>query len=106
MPKLSLSVPHPLSQQDATTRLQGFLTKIKDKFQDQVSNLEESWTDNVLSFGFSTFGFKIKGTAAVNEHDVKVDADLPFAAMMFKGRVEQEIRNSLDRLLTSPPRTA
>jgi hypothetical protein len=100
MPKLSVSIPHTLGQETATVRLQGILEKMKERFQGQISDLEESWQGNVLNFGFKTFGFAIKGTMDVQPSEVKVDADLPFAAMMFKGKIEQELKSTLARWLT------
>ena len=52
-----------------------------------------------LNFGFTTFGFPIKGAIAVEPAEVKLDGDLPFAAMMFKGKIEQEFKDALTRLL-------
>jgi putative polyhydroxyalkanoate system protein len=100
MPKLTISVPHALGQEAATERLQGILEKMKERYQSQISDLEESWQGNVLSFGFKTFGFAIKGTMDVQPTEVKVDCDLPFAAMMFKGKIEQELKTTLGRWLT------
>ena len=99
MPKMSVSVGHALSQQEAAERLKGFLGKIKEKYQSQVSNLEESWAGNTLNFGFTTFGFPIKGAVNVEPAEVKLDGEIPFAAMMFKGKIEQEIKDQLAKLL-------
>ncbi|MEX2559164.1 MAG: polyhydroxyalkanoic acid system family protein [Pirellulales bacterium] len=99
MPKFSMSVPHTLGREQATERLKGFLAKIKERHKDQVSNLQEEWAGNLLKFSFTTFGFKIGGATTVEENEVKLDGDIPFAAMMFKGKIEQEIRESLNKVL-------
>ena len=66
MPALSLSVPNPLGQQEASQRLKSFLAKLKEHYQDKVSNLEEEWPDeNHLKYRFKTFGFDIQGEAKV-----------------------------------------
>ena len=100
MPKLNLAVPHGLSQEEAATRLKGFLEKVRAKYQDKFSDLEEEWTDNTSKFSFKSMGFAFKGNVAVNDNDVKLEGDLPFAAMMFKGKIEETIRDNLTRLLT------
>ena len=100
MPKLTIGIPHTLGQEAATERLKGILEKMKERYQSQISDLAESWQGNVLSYGFKTFGIAIKGTMDVQPTEVKVDADLPFAAMMFKGRIEQELKTTLARWLT------
>lgn len=99
MPKISVTVPHQLGQQEAADRLKGFLAKLKDKHQGQVSNLEEEWTDNGLKFSFKSFGFQFQGTGVLEASDVKLDVDIPFAAMMFKGKIESEMRETLTRVL-------
>jgi hypothetical protein len=100
MPALTLSIPHHLSQQEATDRLKQFLGKVKERYGNQVSDLQETWTEHGLNFGFKTYGFNVQGQLAVAPSEVKIDGQLPFAAMMFKGKIEQAIRDELSRLLT------
>lgn len=100
MPRFSVQVDHQLEQSEAISRLQAMLEKIKARYQDQVSGSEESWTDNVLDFKFSSMGFKIKGILTANPDNVQIDGNLPFAAMMFKGRIEKTVREELVKLLS------
>jgi hypothetical protein len=99
MPKFSVEAPHQLGQDEAVARVKGLLERVKEKYQSQVSDLEESWADNVLSFRFKTYGFKINGKLVAQNDDIKIDGDLPIAAMMFKGRIEQTIRDELVKRL-------
>ena len=101
MPKINITVPHQLGQQVATERLHSFLARLKEKHQDQVSNLQEEWTANSLKFSFKTFGFQFQGLGTVGDADAKIDLDMPFAAMMFKGKIESEIRDTLTRVLAT-----
>ena len=73
--------------------------KVRAKFEDSVKNLEETWEDNKCSFAFRTYGMDFSGSMTVNDSDVEVDGNLPFAAMMFKGRIEKEVQGELDKLL-------
>lgn len=100
MPKLSVAVPHALDPQEATKRLQGFLERVRSRYEDQVSDLQESWEENTGRFSFKSYGFSVKGSVAVEVSEVRVEGDLPFAAMMFKGRVEQTLRENLERLVS------
>ena len=99
MPKMAVEVPHSLGLEEALKRVNDFLPKVREHFKGQVSNLEESWVGNVLNYSFSTFGFGVKGKMAVEENAVKIDQDLPFAAMMFKGKIEESLRKELQNLL-------
>ncbi len=99
MPSLTINVPHSLGAEEATSRLKTFFEKIKERHQDKVSNLEEQWNGNRLDYAFSTYGFNIKGDLTVEPDEVKVVGSLPFAAMMFKGMIEQSVRDELVKVL-------
>jgi hypothetical protein len=99
MPSLSITVPHSLSAEEALTRLKTFFEKLKAQHQDKMSNLEEQWDGNKLAYAFSTFGFSIKGDLNVEPGEVKINGSLPFAAMMFKGKIEQSVRDELEKVL-------
>jgi putative polyhydroxyalkanoate system protein len=99
MPSLTIKVPHSLGTEEATTRLKSFFEKLKEQHQDKMSNLEEQWDGNRLAYAFSTFGFNIKGDLNVEPEEVSVNGNLPFAAMMFKGKIEQSVREELEKVL-------
>lgn len=99
MPSFAVNVPNPLGKEQAAERLKGFLTKVRDRYQDQVKNLEESWEGDSLNFSFSSYGFTIKGLLVVEEEVIRINGDLPFAAMMFKGKIEQSITSELEKVL-------
>jgi len=99
MPSFGLEVPHQIGREGAIERLSAFLEKVRKRYGSQVSNLEESWENNCLTFSFRTYGFDIKGTVEIAEDTVRLSGELPFAAMMFRGRIEQTIREELERVL-------
>ena len=101
MPKFNVTVPHALSQQEATERLNRFADILREKFKDSVGDLEQNWEGNALAFRFKTFGIPISGKISVGDKDLVVNGDLPFTAMMFKGKIESSIREQLERLMTS-----
>ena len=100
MPGFNIGVPHVLGQEEAANRLKGFFEKVREKYQSQVSDLEETWDDNKLTFSFKTYGFAIKGQGAVLPDQVNLVGDLPFAAVAFKGKIEQSIREELVKELS------
>ncbi|NOZ40394.1 MAG: hypothetical protein GXP24_09230 [Planctomycetes bacterium] len=95
MPKINLEIPHQLSAEEARSRLERFTETLP---QDQVSDLEQSWNGNTLTFGFKTFGIKIDGDLTAVDEKLLVNVELPFAAMMFKGKIESGIKKQLERL--------
>ena len=99
MPKFNLEIPHSLSAEEAKSRLERFVESLQAKFQDKVSDLDQQWDGETLNFAFKTFGIKIAGAITALQDKLDVKGDLPFSAMMFKGKIEIEIREQLGRLM-------
>lgn len=98
MPKISLEIPHSLSAEEVRSRLERFTESLP---KDQVSDLEQGWNGDTLTFGFKTYGIKIAGDLTALEEKLLVNVDLPFSAMMFKGKIEEGIKKQLKRLTSS-----
>lgn len=100
MPSFSTTVDHNLGKAEAKERLNSLLDNVRQKYGDQIGGLEQSWTaDDTLSYVLTTYGFRISGTLVVHEDRVDLAGDLPFAAMMFKGKIESSIRAELEKAL-------
>lgn len=100
MPAFSAEVAHEMGRDAAQERLKGFSDNLREAYKDQVKDIEESWADDGnFNFSFKTFGMTIKGTITIDDDRVKVDGSLPFAAVAFRGKIEQEIRAQLEKAL-------
>lgn len=99
MPKFNLEVPHSLSADEAKSRLERFVEMLHEQHRERVSDLTQQWNGNLLSFAFKTFGFKVAGMIESLDQKLAVTGDIPIAAMMFKGKIESEIRTQLSRLM-------
>jgi len=99
MPKIHLSVPHVLGEEEAKKRVANLISESRTKFGAHVSDVTETWTGCVDSFSFRALGFSVAGKLEVQAAQVLVDIDLPFAALPFKGRVESEILAHARQLL-------
>jgi putative polyhydroxyalkanoate system protein len=99
VPKISMEIPHELSAEEAKQRIERKGEFLLSQFGDKVKDMSTTWAGNALSFGFKTLGMRIDGIVSVEDDKVSVNCDLPFAAMMFKGRIESEIRQQLERIL-------
>jgi hypothetical protein len=53
-----------------------------------------------MTFRFKAMGFGVSGTLVVEETAVKIDVDLPLAAAMIKGMIEQRLQQQVAGLLT------
>lgn len=101
MPKFAVSVPHPLSKEEARTRLERFAEMIEAKFANQVSDLQQSWDGDTLKFHFKSYGIPLDGGITVAEKSLNVAGDIPFTAMMFKGKIESAIREQLEKIVAA-----
>ena len=101
MPSFNTEVPHQLGQETATERLKGFVDRVSERFKDQVSSVDGNWEANSLSFSLTTFGFTIDGKMDVEDDKVLLNGNLPFAAVAFRGKIEQSIASELEKALNS-----
>jgi len=99
MPKFAVHVPHTLTRDEARSRLERFVEMLEAKFANQVSDLQQSWDGDTLRFHFKTYGIPLDGGITVADNELNLAGDIPFAAMMFKGKIESEIREQLERLV-------
>jgi hypothetical protein len=99
MANFDMSVPHQLTQEEALKRIQHALAEIKKEHGDKVSNLSEKWTGNTGEFSLTVMGFDIAGKLVVNASNVAIDAELPFAASLFKGKIKELIGGKAGELL-------
>jgi Putative polyhydroxyalkanoic acid system protein (PHA_gran_rgn) len=99
MPKFGVRVPHQLPRDEARSRLDRFVEMLQQKSEGQVSDLQQSWEGDTLKFRFKTYGIPLEGGVAVTDDELNLSGDLPFSAMMFRGKIESVFREQLERLV-------
>lgn len=100
MPKVTVKVPHNLPQQKAVEQARPALDKTVSDFEGH--DLQIAWNGPAADFSFKSLAFTIKGNVTIDAEQATVQVDLPFAAMMFKDKVEKAIAKNLSRALTPP----
>jgi len=99
MPKMTIVVPHELTQDEAMGRIKGLLGEVKTDYGDKVTDLRESWSGNRGEFAFKAMGFSVSGTLDVKPGEVALNGSLPLAATPFKSKIESTIRTRATQLL-------
>jgi hypothetical protein len=99
MPSMKMSVPHSLPREKAIDRLKNMTEQIKKQYGNMVQNLKESWSNDSGSFSFTVMGFDVSGNVKVEDREVKLDGQIPIAALAFKGKIESVIRDKMTELL-------
>lgn len=97
IPGFRAAVPHLLSKADATEKHKAFLDRVRERYRDLVSAIDGSWHENKLNCSLSTFGFTISGEPTVEDKIGMMENQLPFAALAFRGKIEQGAMNRLEK---------
>jgi len=100
MPSLNISVAHKLSHDEALLRVKRAFEKSKVEFNDVVNNLTEEWDGRVGRFSGKVMGFSFSLTVWVNEGDLTISGKYPLAGLLYKARIESEIREAAERILS------
>lgn len=97
MPRVSVTVPHAFDPDEVMDKAQPTIQKMIEDFEGKDFHMTVSGRSG--DFSFKSMMFPIKGNIAVDEQNIAVSIDLPFAAMMFKDKVEKAIRKNLVKAL-------
>ncbi|MGD9646006.1 MAG: polyhydroxyalkanoic acid system family protein [Pirellulales bacterium] len=100
MPSLAVTVPHALEQQEAAERLRRLVEVVKSQYGSHLQELHEEWDGHTGSFRIAAMGMKSTGTVEVRASEVHIQGSLPFAAVIFRGKIEETIRQQLGRTLS------
>jgi putative polyhydroxyalkanoate system protein len=101
MPKFEVRVPHTLTKDEARSRLERFIEMLQEKYANKVSDLQQTWEGDTLRFHFATYGIPLDGGIAIGDNELNLTGDLPFRALIFKGKIESEIREALERIVAA-----
>jgi hypothetical protein len=104
-------VSHRLGRVDALDRMHQMVDSLGQRFPQQVHQVRSSWRDNKLNIRFAAYGYLVQWEAVVLEEQVSLHGQIPDAARVFKGKIEQAIVSRLETVLSesdsqSAPTTA
>ncbi len=103
MPKFSTAVAHTLGTAKAKEQLRSYMEKAREMAPDRFSTLQTDfaqWDDkHQVGFSLSISGIAIKGVMAVTDDKISVDGEIPFAAMLFKGKIEEGFRDMVGKVV-------
>lgn len=91
MPKVTVNIPHNLDKQAVYDKLVPVFNKLIEAFEGKDIEVNEDRDNFAADFKFKSLGFTINGIGSVKDDEVTTEVNLPFAAMMFKGKVEKAI---------------
>jgi hypothetical protein len=100
MPEFTMTVRHRLSREEATTRIKKLLREVKDQYGSDISDVEEDWGPYSVRFRCTVRGQVISGVITVGWFQVKLEGELPQAAVPLQKGIESIIREQARVLLS------
>ncbi|MCH2181843.1 MAG: polyhydroxyalkanoic acid system family protein [Mariniblastus sp.] len=100
MPKFNVVVAHEHDREHVVEQLKKFSQVIQQQSPVQLSNVTETWDDEGnLYFAFTAMSMSISGNMIVEETEVIVAGKMPLAAAMFRGAIENQIKEKVQEIL-------
>lgn len=101
MPDMTASIPHQLTRAEAKRRIQEHIGLVRQQYASVMMNLQETWTDDAMTFSFSAMGQGISGRLNVDDQAVHVTVALPWLLRMIaetvRPKIEQQGRLALGK---------
>jgi hypothetical protein len=96
---MKVSLPHKFTEVEAITRVKKILNESRSKLADHLTDVEEKWEGNILSFAFTAQKQHISGTLEVKDRVFELYARLPLTLRLFEGRIEKMIKEQAGAML-------
>lgn len=97
---MNLTQRHSLSQEDAINRIKSLSEQLYQANKKDINSFNQQWKANKADVLITIMRMKFKGQVEITSHDVCVKIALPFAALLFKKKIENEIKNHLKNTLS------
>jgi hypothetical protein len=100
MRSLKVNIHHHLSKEEAVSRIKKLFTNLRHEQKEKISNVKEEWKDGTGTIHFTAQGFDLSAIIAVHRSSVDIDAKVPFAIYLFKGKIKEVIKTKAEELLS------
>jgi hypothetical protein len=97
-----LEYKHGLGKIEAYKRIDSLLDEMQKNYESRISNPRRKWNKNKdeMSFSLEIMGNYVFGRAYLEDHKITLEAEIPTIAMMFSSKIEDIIRQQLDKELS------
>ncbi|NOZ34660.1 MAG: hypothetical protein GXO80_05105 [Chlorobi bacterium] len=95
-----IQINHNLDKERGIICAEKIFFKLAEQYKDEFSDLKQETNGNEIDFSFKIRGMKINGQITVNENKVVIESNLPFAARIFQGMIETQIKENADKMLS------
>jgi hypothetical protein len=88
---------HNLSEVEALTKLKFIANKLHQEQKGNIQSFREHWNGSKVNYEIRAKGMTFKSTVAITSDNISVDIALPFAAMIFKSLIRDQIIKNLQK---------
>ena len=96
---IKIAIPHRLSRQEATQRLQSGLADFRKQYASNLAQMEDRWTGDHMDFKAMAFGQSISGRIDVRDSRVDLEVDLPWLFAVLAEKVKGQLQQAGQKLL-------
>jgi hypothetical protein len=97
---ITITIPHRLSRGEAKARVQESVDRLKQQFGGAgFGHLAHQWVNDRLDMHARALGQVVTGRIHVNDHDVKIEVDLPGILGAFANKIAARLRHEGTLLL-------
>ena len=99
MQDLTASIPHQLTRAEAKQRVQAEVETLRRQQGALLTNLQEVWTGDTMSFSVTAMAQSISGRVTVDDGAVHLVVSLPWLLRLLAGPLKQKIEQCGSLLL-------
>ena len=100
MRSLKVSIHHHLPKEEAIARVKKLFSSLRHEQKEKISDVKEEWKDGTGTIHFTARGFDLSAIVAVHRSSVDIDAKVPFAVYLFKGKIKEVIKSKAEEILS------
>lgn len=96
---MTIEIQHNLEQYESKVRIKSLISDLSKKYPDLVKKPKEKWNNYHADLAATIKGVSVNGTIEIKEGVVVLDFGIPLVALMFKRKIETEVRVYLQKYL-------
>ncbi len=97
---MTIELNHNLEQEKGIICAEKIFNQLSEEYKDEFSDLKQNTVGNIINFSFKIRGMNIKGNITVEKDKVIIKSKLPFAARIFRGMIEDKIKENADKMIS------
>lgn len=96
---MTIAIKHKLENIEAKRRISSAIGELSNSYSTIIKSPTVIWKGNRVSLGVTIKGVAVSGKIEINKEEVTMNFGIPLVAIMFKKKIETEIRTYLQRVL-------